>query len=121
MRQIKNTDEIIDSRDIMKRIDELEEEDRGQEEQDELDTLISLRDQAQGYGDWYYGETLIHDDYFVEYTKELIKDCWELPKEFESGKWPWRHMQMNYEDAAEEAKIDYMELDFDGATYWMRA
>lgn len=32
-----------------------------------------------------------------------------------------RHMTLDYEAAAQEAKQDYMELDFDGVAYLIRA
>ena len=44
-----------------------------------------------------------------------------MPKEMDSGNWPYRHMTMNFEAAAEEAKQDYMEVDFDGNTFLIRA
>lgn len=70
--------------------------------------------------DWSYGETLIREDYFTKYIEELIDDCYEIPKEMNSGEWPWRHMTIDYEAAAEEAKQDYMELNYDGVTYFIR-
>jgi hypothetical protein len=148
-----NQDDVIDSRDIIARIDELEEERAGfaetladaneddaidaledketaidaliewdkSEEGRELAALKSLADECEGYSDWQHGETLIARDYFVTYIKELISDCYELPKELESGAWPYRHIAIDYEAAAEEAEQDYMSVEFDGAEYLMRA
>lgn len=70
--------------------------------------------------DWSYGETLLHEEYFTKYIEDLIDDCYEMPKEMHSGNWPWRHMTMDYEAAADEAKQDYFEVDFDGVTYYIR-
>ena len=53
-------------------------------------------------------------------VEELIDDCYELPKEFKSGEWPWRHMKIDFEAAAEEAKQDYTSVEFFGITYWIR-
>lgn len=171
MKTISNTDNVIDSRDIIKQIDELTgdfqalvddieaaETDEEREmafddlatwlighteivpdlealdgitfddvsdwaESDdahELKALLALADEADCSPDWSYGETLIHEDYFTDYIEKLINDCYELPKEFNSGDWPWRHMTLDYEAAADEAKQDYMEVNFDGATYYIR-
>jgi len=62
----------------------------------------------------------INDDYFQEYIEELIKDCYPMPKEFDSGAWPWRHMVIDYESAADEAKSDYSSVEFRGQTFWAR-
>ena len=172
MKTISNTDNVINSRDIIERIEELTgdfqalvddienaetEEDKeaafvalsdwlGDEdvtdelkaldfvdldfdavsvwaESDdahELKALLALADEAECSPDWLYGETLIHEDYFTDYIEELINDCYELPKEFNSGDWPWCHMTIDYAAAADEAKQDYMEVNFDGATYYIR-
>ncbi|MCD9228627.1 hypothetical protein ACPPTR_09010 [Ralstonia pseudosolanacearum] len=91
------------------------------DEVSELYTLRALVEQCEGYGDWGHGETLIRESYFVEYIEELIDDCYSLPKELTSGNWPYRHITIDYEAAAEEAKVDYTEVVFDGETYFLRA
>ena len=171
MKTISNTDNIIDSRGIIERIDELTgdfqalvddieaaetDEERGtafddlatwlighteiapdlealdgitfddvsdwaeSDDAHELKALLALADEAECSPDWSYGETLIHEDYFTEYIEELINDCYELPKGFNFGDWPWCHMTIDYEAAADEAKQDYTEVNFDGATYYIR-
>ena len=171
MKTISNTDNVIDSRDIIERIDELTGDfqalvddieaaetdvERGtafddlatwlighteiapdlealdgitfddvsdwaeSDDAHELKALLALADEAECSPDWSYGETLIHEDYFTNYIEEIIDDCYELPKEFNSGDWPWCHMTIDYEAAADEAKQDYTEVNFDGATYYIR-
>jgi len=88
---------------------------------EEYRALKAIEQECEGYGDWQYGETLIRDSYWQSYIEELIKDCYEMPKEMNNGAWPWRHFTMDYEAAAEEAKEDYMSVDFDGVDYWMRS
>lgn len=139
---ISNTDNTIDSRDVIARIEELEalrpaaEEDPEteyieacknvkdfdeSEEGQELTALKQLAEQAESSPDWTYGEQLINEDYFTQYIEELIADCYDMPKEVNSGDWPWRHITIDYEAAANEAKTDYMEVDFDGVTFLIRA
>jgi hypothetical protein len=43
-----------------------------------------------------------------------------MPKEMNSGQWPYRHMTIDYEAAANEAEQDYMTVDFDGVEYLIR-
>ena len=88
---------------------------------DELQALKAICKQGEGYGDWSYGDTLILESYFTKYIEELIDDCYPMPEGLKSGAWPYRHMTMDYEAAAEEAKQDYVEIDHDGTTYYFRA
>ena len=89
-------------------------------DKDELDTLTEVISQGEDSPDWSYGETLIRDEYFQTYIEDLINDCYELPKEMNSGYWPYRHLEFDYVSAADEAKMDYMEIEVDAHTYFLR-
>lgn len=146
--------DVIDSRDVIARIEELESEletaheaatdagettldfDEWQEavfadaspahyheyhaEVEELRELRALAEQGENASDWQYGETLIAEGYFTDYIEQQIDDGYQLPKEMKSGNWPWRHMTLDYEAAAEEAKVDYDEVTFWGRTFLIR-
>ena len=135
-----NTNDVIDSRDVIARIEELEneqaellqqlsdgeiteadmiafDEDKG----NELDALRELAAEAESSPDWIHGETLIRASYFVQYITELIDDCYDLPKELTSGQWPYRHITIDFEAAAKEAEQDYISVDFAGVEYLIRA
>ena len=126
---IMNDQDIIDSRDIIDRIEELKEliEGEGCEEacteyKLELAMLEDLAKQGEAESsDWIHGETLIRRSYFVDYTEELINDCYEMPKQMHSGDWPFRHMTIDYEAAAKELEQDYASIDFDGVEYLIRS
>lgn len=90
-------------------------------DKDELDTLTEVISQGENCSDWSHGEALIRESYFTDYIKDLIDDCYDMPKEFKEGKWPFNHLEMNWESAAEEAKQDYMEIEVYGETYYIRA
>lgn len=116
---IDNGENVIDSRDVIARIEELEEllED-GQEyedEREELKTLKAFAEEAEGCGDWKDGETLIRESYFTQYCEELLKDCGELPKDI-----PW-YIVIDWEKTADHIRIDYTSLDLDGITYLIRS
>lgn len=91
------------------------------ENREECIALESIIGQGEGCGDWSYGETLILDGYFTDYIEELVNDCWELPKEFNSNQWPFNHIKMDWDSAADEAKQDYTTIDYGGKEYYMRA
>ena len=116
-------DDTIDGRDIRDRIEELEAvEAPTEEESAELTDLKSfLREAMQYNSDADEGEAIIAESHFVGYIKELIDDCYALPKELTSGEWPYRHMTINYGAAAEEARADYAELTFRGRNFYIQA
>lgn len=135
---ISNNEDIIDSRDIIARIEELENErecvlednadEKGEapdalkewdesDEGRELKSLRALVEEAEGYApDWEYGEALIRDSYFKEYAQQLAEDCGMIDK---ADKWPNRCI--DWDQAADELKEDYTSVDFDGVEYWIRS
>ena len=123
MMDIRNTDDLIDSRDVMARISELHDqmpeddvEARRWDGWDELRALEKLAEQAEDYApDWHHGETLIRDSYFKEYAQDMAEDCGLI---LADAKWP--NTCIDWEQAARELQMDYTPLDFDGVTYWIR-
>lgn len=112
---ISNYDDIIDSRDIIARIEELE----GTEDADELEELERLKElaaQCEGYGDWQYGETLIRESYFEEYAQQLAEDIGAIDP---NANWP--NNCIDWERAARELKMDYTVVAFDGVSYLIRS
>lgn len=120
--EITNDMDVIDSRDIIERIEELESfiEDNVNENSDditewkeELRILAELAEEGEQYSpDWEYGSTLIHEDYFEEYMDEMIQDCYDLPKDLPF----WMTVTYDYN----ALKMDYTEIDFNGETYYIR-
>lgn len=115
-REISNTDDVIDSRDIIERIEELQGiEERDEEEQTELGNLLALQEEAEGYApDWKYGCALIRDSYFTEYTRELCDDIGSVPKDFPH----W--IEIDWEATARNVRTDYTSVEFGDVTYWVR-
>lgn len=129
---ISNMDDVIDSRDIIERIEELEAErealadgengealrewDEGDEGQ-ELRALKALAEEAEGYApDWKYGEALIRDSYFREYAEQLADDIGAVDR---NASWPCNCI--DWDEAARQLKQDYTSVDFDGVEYWVRS
>jgi hypothetical protein len=118
-----NRDDVIDSRDVIARIKdleaELEDEDPNEVDPDareELAALKALTDEGRQSPDWHHGETLIRDSYFRDYAKQLAEDIGAVDPELQ-GRWPYTCI--DWDEAAEELKNDYFEVDFDGVTYWI--
>lgn len=133
---VSNSDDMIDSRDVRARIEELESErsdladamdaedyqlsakeeleDWDEENAAELKSLHALEEQASGYADWDDGATLIRDSYFKDYAMQLAEDLGSMP----TDTWPLRCI--DWDQAASELQQDYTSVDFDGITYWIR-
>jgi hypothetical protein len=123
--EITNDQDIIDSRDILERIQyieqllgegELDGEEVVEDLQKELEDLQDLVEQCKGCGDFKHGEALIHDDYFQEYVEELAYDIGDAKRDA-----PWPQQFIDWEAASDALKIDYISVDFDGEEYWIRA
>jgi len=138
---IDNTQDVIDSRDIIERLEELTAEEEGliadieeadadeeaeakealnswlEENGDELDILKELNNDGSNFPDWDCGATLINEDYFEEYCEELCKDIGDIPSDL-----PWYIANhIDWEGVAEEIKQDYGTVEFDGQTFYIRA
>lgn len=80
----------------------------------ELATLSKLAEDAEGAADWTYGETLIRDDYFTKYVREMLEDCGEIPRDLP------HYIAIDWHKTADNVRCDYFPVDFDGVTYWIR-
>ena len=137
-RSIDNSDDVIDSRDVIARIEELRDElervynefqeddtapemnfdtwlkgQSGDADAQELAALESLAKEAEGYAaDWQHGEALIRDSYFEKYMDEMLEDIGDLPKDLPC----YLRIEVDYN----ALRMDYTQVDFDGVTYWIR-
>lgn len=148
---LKLNGEIIDVRDVIERVEGLEEdllaafneqqviEDDDTETDDPTDgafrewckvtthedaseylALCELLDDLCGNGgdELWRGEwfpvTLISEDYFTEYAKELIQDVGDLPRDIPS------YLEIDWDATAENIKVDYSTTEIEGATYYYR-
>lgn len=137
-----NADDVIDSRDVIKRIEELEgafeaagldwkrllpeapdydvqglaEDAEAFDFALELSKLKALEDEASGYAeDWRYGATLIAVSHFTDYAEQYADDIGAINAD---AAWPICHI--DWTAAAADLKRDYTEVDFDGVAYLIR-
>jgi hypothetical protein len=76
----------------------MEPQERSEDESEELQALTALNADAEGYSpDWRHGETLIREDMFEDYARELADDIGALK---DTDKWPLNHI--DWEAAAKE-------------------
>jgi antirestriction protein len=117
MPEVTNYADIIDSREVIERIEELESDcEITEDEAVELAALRALAAEAEQYAaDWRYGEALIRDSYFVTYAQELAEEIGAIQSDAQ-----WPATCIDWERAARELRIDYTSVDFDGVTYWVR-
>jgi hypothetical protein len=139
MATFANTDDVIDVRDVIARVEELRAEkethgdpdtdspnmgdwaDKYPDESEELRMLESLLSDLCGYGgdeqwegDWY-PVPLIRESYFKEYAQELADDIGAVP-----GNAQWPMTCIDWDQAARELQMDYSSVEFDGITYFYR-
>ncbi len=120
--EVSNYDDLIDVRDIIARVEALEDNDLDPAEcAEEIDTLRSLLGELKGnggdeqwQGDWY-PVTLIRDSYFKEYAQQLADDIGAIDA---SAGWPMSCI--DWDQAARELQQDYSSVEFGDVTYWYR-
>lgn len=128
---IANYEDIIDSRDVIARIEQLqairqpgpvpegildpEDVEALNSLFHELSALEALAAEGEFLADWQYGATLIRDSCFQEYAEELAEDIGAVDRD---ARWPLNHI--DWEAAADELKQDYTAINFDGITYWAK-
>lgn len=143
--RVSEGQDIIDTRDIVERIKELEDEraaietaakeahgtetpeanarvaaaltewDDG-DEAEELKVLLQVREDYCGSEDFENGEALIADHYFEEYAEELAENIGAITK---GATWP--NDCIDWKRAAEQLQQDYSPLDYGQTTYWFRS
>ena len=112
---ISNLDDYLDVRDIIETVEATDGTDNWNEELAEL--LEELRGSGGDHewnGDWY-PVTLICDSYFAEYAQQFADDVGAIDREQ-----TWPSNCIDWEKAANELRIDYSEVEFDGITYLYR-
>lgn len=127
--------DIIDVRDLIAAVEQLEEDlaDLSEQEADRetvsdewhdmhclrldymaiLDELRGEGGDEQWRGGWYPG-TLIHDRYFADYARELVEDCGDIPRDLP------HYIEVDWDATARNIRSDYTCIDIDGNTYWYR-
>jgi hypothetical protein len=90
---------------------------------DDDDTVQIDRRVVDELSTWANEEpTAIAEDYFTTYTQELVEEVYPSVLHMEEqSEWPYRHLTVNWQAAADELKQDYSEFDLDGHAYLIRS
>lgn len=139
--EITNSEDIIDSRHVIARIETLTNElteahteagtsmtfeefcedqrdgENGtfQDVAEELYLLQKLADEADCSRDWEYGDALIRDSYFEEYAQQLAEDIGAIQPDA-----TWPNNCIDWAEATRLLKQDYMQVSFGDVDYWIR-
>lgn len=108
----------MDSRDLEEKIVELQtlkdDDNISEDEQEELTKLLALKEETENYG-WEDGISFIPDYEFQDYCRELAEDCY-----ITSDKSNPLLNYIDWESWANDCKMDYSEVEYDGTTYYYR-
>lgn len=80
----------------------------------ELKSLTELREQFDSRT-WEDGITLVKDSYFEEFAED---EADQLGLVENINQWPYNCI--DWSRAADQLRMDYSSVDFDGETYWYR-
>lgn len=119
MNEITNVDDVINTRSVAERIEELElDDERWDIEEEELTALRHLAEQIEsvhGPVNRVDNYVIIHDSHFKEYAREYAEETGVIDP---GAVWPACHI--DWDAAADELRSDHTEITFDGVTYWLR-
>ena len=118
--EITNDENIIDSRDIAVRVEELAEDTDSLDDLEwfELEILTTLdQDGKDAFGEdnWESGVTLIRGNFFETHAREVASDIGAISDDI---RWPANYI--DWEAAASDLQADYTLLEFDGVEYWAK-
>jgi hypothetical protein len=114
----------IDSRDVIERIEELEElnsNDEGEftwdsdEDREEYEALVLFRDSIYDDAEFEFGIDFIADWAFKDYAQELAEDIGAIDRDAD-----WPNSYIDWDAASEALQMDYTSVTVQGEEYWYR-
>lgn len=81
-------------------------------DEDEQEELAELENMESEISEWRDGETLIHEDNWIDYVKVFLEDCGDIPRDL-----PW-YIAIDWKETADNLKSDYSEIEYQGNTYY---
>ena len=136
--------DIINVRDIIARVEELENESVAYSDESdddartaawaaanpgdaaELAALRAILDNLKGYGgdekwrgDWY-PVTLVRDSHFRDYAEQLAEKCGYTDEAARDSEKNPLLAYIDWKAWARDVRMDYTPVDIDGCTYWYR-
>lgn len=107
--------DLLDSRDLQDRINELETSaDLDSYDKEELKNLKELKDDVASDDEWGYGIIFVNEDDFEEYTQELLDDIGLIQRDLPG------FIVIDWEATSNNVKIDYESIEYNDSTYLYR-
>lgn len=116
--------DIIDTRDLIARFEELEQDAADEdedvtlddEERAELEELRAICEEGESsFADWPYGETLVAEDHFEDYARELAEEIGAVDRDA-----AWPNAYIDWTAAANALQQDYTSITIRGTEYYGR-
>ena len=124
--------DLIDSRDVIERFEELDGQNNDANDPDALfpaeplsddekaehASLATLLQEVENNAgeEARFGVAIIADSYFGDYAQQLAEDIGAIPR---NAGWPLAHI--DWEAAAAALQVDYANIDWEGQEWWVRA
>lgn len=84
---------------------------------EEYELITDFCDELEGYGNFEYGEAIIHRNYFGQYCEELCEELGGLHKELPS----YIEKNIDWDGVADDLEVDYMTANYRDEEFLMRA
>ena len=114
MNDITNSDDVVDSRDILDYIEKYEDDKDIEYEVKALQSIVKQYcdnyTEDVGMKDLEFGVTFIRDSYFVDYMEDYFFQFADIDEAL--------HCYIDIEAFARDQQYNYATVDFDGIEYW---
>ena len=93
---------------------------------EDYDTALQVHVALTDLGAETYGAEFVPEDEFIDYTEQVIHDCYDVSgltrasEHFDPHRWPYCHITIDYEAAARDLRHDYTPVTIDGVDYLVR-
>ena len=112
-KEIEDFDELIKHTDDSENEDVQEWKEDNSDDFDHIEEIDYIEDNVSGFS---FGATLILEDEFEDYCKDLVEDCYDL------GNVPgFIKDKINWRGIASDLSVDYSEIKYQGESYLVRA
>lgn len=110
---------VEDFGDLMKYIDDSENEDVQEwrdDNSDDFEHIEEIDELEDEISEFFHGETLILEDDFVEYCRDMVNDCYDMRDVpgFVKDNIDWNGV-------ASDLSVDYTNVTYQGESYLVRA
>lgn len=112
-KEIEDFDELIEIVDNSEDEDVQEWREENDNDFDHIEEIDYIEDNVSEFS---FGATLIEEDEFEDYCKDLVEDCYDLDNVPGFIKY-----NINWSGIASDLSVDYSEVNYQGESYLVRA